>query len=179
MTCSSSVEAGGDSPSRQSDSGCCCAFQRALTPHLLVLSCRNPTVLHQLQYGASQPFPAGTAHIYLHGYTFVYVPKGKNGSKPEEDLSVIRHTCRQLAAAPIAIRFQQPQIVFLKHQAAATLMQSGLSLETALIAGIPSLGICVRAATRCVNLTPSQVHSGVPVGQERFVCRRAAGFFFF
>lgn len=82
----------------------------------------------------------------------------KNSIKPEEDLSVIPHTCRQLAAAVIAIRSRQPQIVFLKHQAATTLMQSGLSSATALIAGIPALGICVRAATHCEfnNLTSSQ-----------------------
>lgn len=82
----------------------------------------------------------------------------KNSIKPEEDLSVIPHTCRQLATAVIAIRSRQPQIVFLKHQAATTLMQSGLSSATALIAGIPALGICVRAATHCEfnNLTSSQ-----------------------
>lgn len=51
--------------------------------------------------------------------------------------------------------------MLLEHQAAAaTLMQSGLSSETAPIAGIPGLKICVRAATRCANLTTSQVHSG-------------------
>lgn len=108
-----------------------------------LVSCRNPAVLHHLQFGASQPLPAGMAHIFLHVYTFVYVQKKKrrkkNSIKPEEDLSVIRHTCRQpAAAATIAIRSQQPQIVFLKHQAAATLMQSGLSGETALIAGFPA-----------------------------------------
>lgn len=168
MTCSSSsAEAGGDS---RTNSSLCSAFQHDPSPLLLSgLLQKSCSTTSPAVWSKSTP-----SSRYI--CTCVYVPKiNKNSIKPEEDLSVIRHTCRQLATATIAIRSQQPQIVFLKHQAAATLMPSGLSSETALIAGIPSLGICVRAATRCANLTTSQVHSGVPRGLS--ACRQAAGFF--
>lgn len=127
---------------RHSDFGCF-SLQHALTPRLLSRllqkSCSTTSPAVWSKSTRSSRYVACT--YPLHVYTFVYFLKNKNGFKPEEDLSVIRHTCRQLSAAAIAIRSQQPQIVFLKHQgaAAATPMQSGLSSETAPIAGIPGL----------------------------------------